>query len=81
MNDALCIEKHKHIDERLDVHDKRLNNHSEKIDSLEVKGSEHSIEIKNLCKQIESLVSAIKWFICAIIGGFGSFFIWYVQTH
>lgn len=48
MDKTICNEKHKRIDERLDVHDIRLNNHGERIDKLEQHKSKTETEIKNL---------------------------------
>lgn len=76
----VCREKHKRIDERLDNHKDRLNNHGNRIDKLEQFRSSTETEIKNLIIQIGDLISIIKWFMglfgTALIG----FFIWYVQT-
>lgn len=47
MNDELCLEKHKRVDEKLDLHDRRLNNHEDRLDKLEQGQSEFKIEIKN----------------------------------
>ncbi len=75
----ICKEKHKRIDERLDVHDTRLNNHSERIDKLEQYQSRTETQIANLCEQIKSLVTTIRWFMGLIVGSGIGFFIWYVQ--
>lgn len=79
MNEELCIEKHKRVDERLDIQDKRLNNHSDRIDKLEQHQSRTETQIVNLCEQIKSLVTTIRWFMGLLITGLAGFFIWYVQ--
>lgn len=75
----LCDEKHKRIDEKIEVHEKRLNNHSARLDKLEQDGAELKAEIKNLCKQIEGLNSTLKWFIGLLVGALVSFFFYAVQ--
>lgn len=62
-SEALCVEKHKAIDDNLKVHDTRLNNHSGRIDTLEQDGRENKVQTANLIKSIDGLVSTIKWFI------------------
>jgi len=77
--DKVCEEKHRRIDERLDTQDRRLNNHSERIDALEQHRSKTETEIKNLIEQIKSLVTTMRWFMGLIVGSGIGFFIWYVQ--
>ena len=60
-------------------HERRLNDHSKKIDSLEQFKSSSQIEIKNLIEQIKSLVSTIKWFMGLTFTTLVGFFIWYIQ--
>ena len=79
----VCKEKHKRIDERLNVQDKRLNNHGDRIDKLEVKTEQYhsktETQITNLCEQIKSLVTTMRWFIALLISSMVGFFIWYIQ--
>ena len=77
----LCEEKNKRVDERLDTHDTRLNSHSQRLDKLEQNDIENRTEIKNLCEQIKSLVSTMKWFMGIIITAFIGFFFYAIQTH
>lgn len=67
------------INHQLEVNERRLNNHAERIDKLEQNERELQIEIKNLCKNIQSLTSVMKWFVTALIGAFISFFFYAVQ--
>ena len=60
-------------------HERRLNDHSKRIDTLEQFKSSTEIEIRNLIEQIKSLVSAIKWFMTFGIATLVGFFIWYIQ--
>lgn len=77
--EKLCEEKHKGISEKLGVAERRLNNHSDRIDKLEQGQSEFKVEIKNLCKDIQSLTSTLKWFIGLLVGAFASFFFYAAQ--
>jgi peptidoglycan hydrolase CwlO-like protein len=60
-NKDLCEEKHTHIEKLLDEHETRLNNHSNRIDALEGDNRELKTEMKNVCKDIQNLISTIKW--------------------
>lgn len=75
----VCTEKHKRIDEKFETHEKRLNNHGDRIDKLEQFKSSTETEIKNLVEQIKNLVSTIKWFMGFAITLLAGFFIWYIQ--
>jgi hypothetical protein len=76
----VCIEKHKRIDERMDVQDKRLDNHSNRLDKLEQFESSTRIEIRNLIEQIKNLVNTLRWFTGITITTLIGFFIWYIQN-
>lgn len=80
MEQSLCSEKHKRIEERLDVQDKRLNNHSERLDKIEQFQSRTEAQISSLCDQIKSLVTTMRWFIGLLVGAFVGFFFYAVQT-
>lgn len=75
----VCEVKHKRIDERLDTQDRRINNHSERLDVLERYQSKSEEQIKNLCEQIKSLVSTIKWSMGLLVTSLIGFIIWYIQ--
>ena len=77
--EKICEEKHKRIDEKFDTHEKRLNNHGERIDKIEQFRSSTEIEIRNLIEQIKALVSTMKWFIGLTFTTLVGFFIWYIQ--
>lgn len=67
------------VKHQLGVHDKRLNDHSQRIDKLEQDSASYKVEIKNLCDTIKQLTSTLKWFIGLMIGAFVSFFFYAVQ--
>lgn len=60
-------------------HERRLNDHSRRLDAQEQFEASTKIEIRNLIEQIKALVSAIKWGTTIIISTLLGFFIWYVQ--
>ena len=69
------------VNHQLEVHDNRLNNHSDRIDKLEQSDVALKIEIKNLCDTIKQLTTIMKWFITVILGAFISFFFYAVQNN
>lgn len=81
MEDSICTEKHKNINEKFRIQEKRLNNHSVRLDELEQYRSEAKVEIKNLCMQIKSLVTTMRWFIGLMVGAFVGFFFYVIQTN
>ena len=76
----MCKEKHRQIDERFDKNDNRLNNHSDRIKTLENYRSANEVEIRNLVEQIKNLVATLKWMITTAIVSLLGFFIWYIQS-
>jgi chromosome segregation ATPase len=81
MDEKLCVANHKRVDEKIDVHERRLNNHSERIDKLEQYQAKATVQIESLCKQIKTLVTAIWSAIGLTITTLLGFFIWYVQNR
>jgi len=80
-NEALCREKHKAIEDKMEVHDTRLNNHAGRLDTLEQDGRESKVQISNLIKSIDSLVSTIKWLIGLGLPLAVAFISWSVSQH
>lgn len=80
-NESLCLERHKSIHEKMEIQDKRLNDHSGRIDKLEQRGAGVDAKIENLCEQIKSLVSIMKWFLGTLAGALVSFFFYAVQNN
>ena len=78
MEDA-CKERHKRIDERLDVQDKRLNNHSERLDRIELINGRLEERLNSLITQLEQLNKTMKWFMGLLLGGIVSFFFYALQ--
>mgnify|MGYP001275464414 CR=1 FL=1 len=61
-------------------HDKKLEEHDRRLDRIEQDGVEFRVQIKNLCRKIDELTSWLKALILAMIGTFGGFVIWYIQS-
>lgn len=60
-DEKLCKERCKTVDEKLNLHDTRLNNHADRLDKLEQNEVENRTEIKNLIKKMDDFISTIKW--------------------
>ncbi len=75
----ICDEKHKRIDEKLELHERRLNNHSERLDRIELASGRLEERLNNLITQLEHLNKTMKWFITVLVGAFISFFFYAVQ--
>jgi len=78
-NESLCKERHKRIDEKLELHERMINNHSERLDRIELANSRLEERLDNLIKQLAALNSTMKWFMGLIIGAFVSFFFYAAQ--
>lgn len=79
MEKTICDERHKRIDEKLELHERRLDIQSEKLDRIELASGRLEERINNLITQLENLNKTIKWFITALVGAFISFFFYAVQ--
>ncbi len=79
MDKSVCDERHNQINYRLDVHEERLNNHSERLDKIELVNSRLEERLNSLIAQLENLNKTMKWFISVIVGAFISFFFYAVQ--
>ncbi len=77
--EKICEERHKGISEKLATAEKRLNNHSERIDKLEQNSVRLEERLDNLITQLSSLNTTMRWFIGLIIGAFVSFFFYAIQ--
>mgnify|MGYP000869328985 CR=1 FL=1 len=80
IDENLYKERNRFVDDKLSMHERRLNNHGDRIDKLEQYQSKAEEQIKHLCSQIQALVKAIWWAIGLTITTFVGFFIWYVQN-
>jgi hypothetical protein len=74
MNDELI--KHK-----LEVHEKRINNHSERIDELEKGRAATDVKMDNLCEKLEAQTKSINWLIGLMATSLLGFFFYAIQTN
>ena len=51
-----------------------------RLDRIEQDNAELRVYIKKLCSKINELTGWIKALVIAIIGTFGGFLIWYIQS-
>ena len=79
MEKSICDERHRQIDYRLGVTEKRLNNHSERLDRIELVNGRLEERLNNLITQLEQLNKIMKWFIGLLVGSFVAFFFYAVQ--
>ena len=77
--DKLCDERHKRIDEKLELHERRLNNHSERLDRIELANGRLEERLNSLITQLENLNKTMKWFMGLLLGGIVSFFFYAIQ--
>lgn len=69
------------IRHQIEMHEKRLNDHSPRIDKLEQSDAKRDIQLDNLCKSIEGLTTSIKWALGLFAGSFVGFFFYAIQSH
>ncbi|WP_315081336.1 hemolysin XhlA family protein [uncultured Clostridium sp.] len=73
MNDEL-------VKDKLATHDRRLNNHGDRLDKLEQDNASFRTELKNLCDNLKQLTGVLKWLIALGISTLVGFFIYTIQT-
>nr|WP_202630103.1 MULTISPECIES: hemolysin XhlA family protein [Clostridium] len=69
------------MEEKINVHDIRLNDHGKRIDKIEQNQSKIDTKIENLCDQLKQLVSVLKWYIGLSVGALVSFFFYAIQHN
>lgn len=79
MDEKMCEIHRGNIRENILRQEKRLNNHSDRLDKLEQYRSSIEEKINGLTEQIRSLVRVMWWFIGALGGSFIGFFFYAVQ--
>ena len=78
-NTQVCKVIHKSIDEKFDLDEKRLNDHTKRIDCLEQSQARTEENLKGLVKELSGLNTTLRWFVGAMVGSFISFFFYAVQ--
>ena len=79
IDEKICDERHRRLDEKIAVHERRLNNHSERLDIIERTNSRLEERLDNLIKQLAALNSTMRWFMGLLLGGIVSFFFYAIQ--
>ncbi len=74
MNDEL-------IEHKLEIHEKRLNNHSERIDELEKGRAATDVKMDNLCEKLEAQTKSINWLIGLMATSLLGFFFYAIQSN
>lgn len=69
------------VKHRLEVQDTRLNDHSKRLDKLEVTQAESNVMIKNLCEKIEGQTKAIYWLLGLAATSLLGFFFYAIQQN
>lgn len=72
MNDEL-------IKHQLEIHDKRLNNHGERLDELERGRAATDVKMDNLCEKLEAQTKSINWLIGIMASSLLGFFFYAIQ--
>lgn len=67
------------IKEKLDVHDKRINNHADRLDKLEIREAARDVKLDNLCDKLEKQTRSIYGLISMVGAALVSFFFYAVQ--
>ena len=80
MDDNLCKAQHHRVDEILSNHNECLKDHDGRIDMLEQYRSRSEVQVANLCEQIKSRVTTIKWSMGLLLTTAIGFVIWYIQS-
>lgn len=75
----VCEERHKRLDEKIAIHEKRLNSHGERLDRIELTSGRLEERLNNLIQQLEQLNKTMKWFIGLLVGNFVAFFFYVIQ--
>ena len=77
--EEICKQKHIRIDEKLALDERRLNDHSKRIDNLEQSQARIDESLNGLVAQLTTLNVQLRWFIGLMTGGFVTFFFTVMQ--
>ncbi|MGL4108310.1 hemolysin XhlA family protein [Clostridium sp. LP20] len=67
------------VKDKLETHDKRLNDHSERIKKLENGKAATDVQMINLCEKLEKQTKSINWLIGLMASSLLGFFFYAVQ--
>lgn len=69
------------IEDKLKTYNIRLNNHGDRLDKLEQNDAKKEVQIANLIKSIDTLITILKCFITMFGSCIIGFFFYAIQTH
>lgn len=72
MNDEFVIKQ-------LETHDKRLNNHGDRIDTLEKSDAVTNVKLDNLCDKLDKQTKSINTLVGTLVAALVGFFFYAVQ--
>lgn len=65
--------------EKLDTHEKRINNHADRLDKLEIHEAARDVKIDNLCDKLEKQTRSIYGLIGTVLAALVGFFFYAIQ--
>lgn len=77
----LCVERHKHIKEKLEEHDIIFDEHDTRLKKLENKGERVDEKLGDLCDRLKGLINTLKWGIGLVGGSFLGLFIYLLEQY
>ena len=67
------------LKEKLETHEKRINNHADRLDKLEIHEAARDVKIDNLCDKLEKQTRSIYGLIGIVATSLVGFFFYAVQ--
>lgn len=67
------------LKEKLDTHEKRINNHADRLDRLEIHEAARDVKIDNLCDKLEKQTRSIYGLIGMVATSLIGFFFYAIQ--
>lgn len=58
----------------------RVDDHEERIRTLEEKTTETFVRMDNTCRKLDALTKVLYWVAAAWTTALGGFFLWYIQS-
>jgi len=68
------------VADKLQTHEKRINNHADRIDTLEKHEAARDVKIDNLCEKLEKQTKSINTLIGTLVSALVGFFFYAIQT-
>ena len=67
------------LKEKLDTHERRINNHADRLDKLEIHEAARDVKIDNLCDKLEKQTRSIYGLIGMVATSLIGFFFYAIQ--